>query len=354
MVKINPTDVASYLGKATKKVSQAVSKSSEEISRELEMVPKYLEIAELPNGEYRFSPEDIKSLTKAFGEFDTALSKTDIVRDLIAIGSKKGEQLSIREMTTFLKTTSSMEPQEQQNVLKFIKGLKEVETVKYDVDFVKQNFIKYDDFKARELELSSDYYRGLSPAKQEERIQDAYQRAYNNEMRMVTTSDYYRKIHERAPMDITQILGAPGYKYADAIGKCPEPEILANVVVNLGPKNFHRIKFLEPTLVDAYKLSDGNMNFVNDLLRGFYPSEAKAIVSALKAEPKNVETLLNAYKGHTIEDTSFYNYDLSSIRRDILKELKVYDKVTMLPLQVKEDAMRHVVSGNYEGGKKRR
>ena len=354
MVKINPTDVASYLGKATKKVSQAVSKSSEEISRELEMVPKYLEIAELPNGEYRFSPEDIKSLTKAFGEFDTALSKTDIVRDLIAIGSKKGEPLSIKEITAFLKSTSSLAPQEQQNVLKFIKGLKEVETIKYDADFVKQNFIKYDDFKARELELSSDYYRGLSPAKQEEHIQDAYQRAYNNEMRMVTTSDYYRKIHGQGPMDITQIFEMPGYNYVENIGKCSDPETLASIVVNLGPKNFHRVKFLEPTLVDAYKLSGGNMNFVNDLLRGFYPSEAKAIVSALKAEPKNVEKLLNAYKGHTIEDPSFYNYDLSSIRRDILKELKVYDKVTMLPLQVKEDAMRHVVSGNYEGGKKRR
>ena len=322
MIKINSSDVMSYLGKASKKVTQSLSKSSEEISRELEMIPKYLEIATSPNGFDRFTPEDIKLLTKVFGEFDTALNKTDVVKELIAIGTKKGEQLSIDEIKTFLKTTSSLEPQEQQNVLKFIKGLKEVETVKYDVDFVKQNFIKYDDFKARELELSSDYYRGLSPAKQEERIQDAYQRAYNNEMRMVTTSDYYRQIHERAPMDITQILGAPGYKYADAIGKCPEPEILANVVVNLGPKNFHRIKFLEPTLVDAYKLSDGNMHFVNDLLRGFYQAEAKAIVSALKEDPKKVEKVLKAYKGHTIENPSFYNYDLYAIRRDILKELK--------------------------------
>lgn len=353
MIKINSSDVMSYLGKASKKVSQAVSKSSEEISRELEMVPKYLEIAELPNGEYRFSPEDIKSLTKAFGEFDTALSKTDIVRDLIAIGSKKGEPLSIKEITAFLKSTSSLAPQEQQNVLKFIKGLKEVETIKYDVDFVKQNFIKYDDFKARELELSSDYYRGLSPAKQEERIQDAYQRAYNNEMRMVTTSDYYRQIHERAPMDITQIFEMPGYNYVENIGKCSDPETLASIVVNLGPKNFHRVKFLEPTLVDAYKLSGGNMHFVNDLLRGFYQAEAKAIVSALKEDPKKVEKVLKAYKGHTIENPSFYNYDLYAIRRDILKELKVQDKIELLPLSEKDDALRHVISGNYEGGKKR-
>ena len=363
MVKLNPTKITSYLGDVANRVAKSATKTTEELTREMEMVPRYLEVATLAKGEYRFNSDEIKTLTKAFGEFDTALCKYDVVKELLAIGLKKGEPLSIKEITAFLKSTSSLEPQEQQNVLKFIKGLKEVDTVKYDEEFVKKNFISFDEYKARSLEASPEFYARMTPAEQERSFRDSYQAHFDSEIRMVRTSEYYRKIHEKGPMDVTQILGVPGYNFAEGIGKCSDPEILSAIVMNLGARNCQQVKYLEQSLVNAYKLSGGNMNFVNDLLRGFYPSEAKAIVVALMEEPKNVEKLLKAYKGHTSENPTFFEGSLSTQRRAILKELKLDGKIKMLPLSVKEDVFGpavewggkpRIISGNYEGGKRRK
>ncbi len=359
MVKLNPTKITSYLADAASRMSKSTTKTAEELSREMQMVPRYLELATLTNGLDRFSAEDVKALTKAFGEFNTTLYKTDILKELLAIGVKKGELLSTKEMTAFLKATSSFEPQEQQNVLKFVKKIKEVETIKYDEDFVKKNFISYEDYKAKSLESSPEYYARCTPEEQEKSIRSSYKAHYDSEIRMVRTSDYYRKLHERGPINVTEIIGNPGYNFAEGIAKCSDPETLSSIVVNLGPNNFQKIKYLEQTLVDAYKLSDGNMNFVNDLLRGFYPAESKAIVQALQSDPKNVEKLLKTYKGHTVENPTFFEASLPTQRRAVLKELKLDGKIQLLPLGVKEDVFgvgsrARKISGNYEGGKRSR
>ena len=75
MVKLNPTKITSYLGDVANRVAKSATKTTEELTREMEMVPRYLEVATLAKGEYRFNSDEIKTLTKAFGEFDTALCK---------------------------------------------------------------------------------------------------------------------------------------------------------------------------------------------------------------------------------------------------------------------------------------
>ena len=363
MVRLNPTKITSYLSDTASRVAKSASKSAEELTREMEMVPRYLEVAQLATGEYRFNPEDIKVLRKAFGDFDTALCKSDVVKELLSIGLQKGKPLSIKEMTAFLKATSSMEPREQQNVLKFIKGLKEVETVKYDEAFVKKNFISFEDYKAKSLESYPEYYARMTPDELERHFRDSYKAHFDSEIRMVRTSDYYRKIHEKGPMDVTTIIGVPGYNFVEGISKCSNPEVLSEIVMNLGPERFQRIKFVEQSLVDAYKLSGGNMSFVNDLLRGFYPAETKAIVKALKEDPSKAEVLLKTYREHTSENPTVFDGNLSTQRRAILKKLKLDGKIEMLPLNVKEDVFgpavewgkkTRIISGNYEGGKRRR
>lgn len=364
MVKINPTKITSYLSDTASRVSKSVSKSAEEITREMEMVPRYLELATLAKGEYRFTPDDINVLTKAFGEFDTALCKSDMVKELLSIGLKKGEPLSVKEMTAFLKTASSLEPQEQENVIKFMRKIKEVEVVNYDEAYVTKNFT-LENFRKKHFKSYAEWHTkhmGWDSETIEKEFVKYFEGQKTNEFNLVRY-DYYRKINSTRPMDLSQILTARGYNYTEGIGKCDSPEILAEIVKNLGPKKFQKIQFLEQTLVDAYKLGNGNMDFVNDLLRGFYLSEAKAIVRILKENPKKAEEILNTYKAHTDDNPTVFDKSLSTLRREMLKELQLQDRIDPLPLGVKEDVFgppnleggkNRIISGNYEGGKRRR
>ena len=364
MVKLNPTKITSYLGDVTNRVLKSASKSAEELTREMEMVPRYLEVAQLAKGEYRFNPEEIKALTKAFGDFDTALCKSDVVKELLAIGLQKGEPLSIKEMTAFLKSTSSLEAKEQQNVLKFMKKMKEVDVVEYDFDYVSKNFT-LENFRKKHFASYAEWHKkhmGWEDEKIEKEFAKYYESARLNEFNLVKY-EHYRKVNSVRPMELSQILTTRGYNFAEGIGKCDAPEILAEIVKNLGPERFQRIQFIEQALVDAYKLSGGNMSFVNDLMRGFYPAEAKAIVRVLKEDPKKAEALLKTYKAHTGENPTVFDKSLSTQRREMLKELQLQDKIDTLPLEVKEDVFgppnllggkNRIISGNYEGGKRRR
>ena len=303
MVRLNPTKITSYLSDAANRVAKSASKSAEELTREMEMVPRYLEVAQLTKGQYRFNPEDVKVLTKAFGEFDTALCKYDVVKELLAIGLKKGEPLSIKEITAFLKATSSLEAKEQQNVMKFMKNMKEIDIINYDEAYVTKNFT-LENFRKKEFASYVEWHKkhmNWDDEKLEKEFVKYYEGARHNELNLVKY-EHYRKTHSVRPMELSQILTVRGYNFAEGIGKCDSPEILAEIVKNLGPERFQRIQFLEQTLVDAYKLSGENLSFVNDLLRGFYPAEAKAIVRVLKEDPKKAETLLKSYKAHTSEN----------------------------------------------------
>ena len=363
MVRLNPTKITSYLSDTASRVVKSVSKSTEELTREMEMVPRYLEVAQLAKGEYRFNSEDIKVLTKAFGDFDTALCKSDVVKELLSIGLQKGEPLSIKEINAFLKATSSLEAKEQQNVLKFMKKMKEIDVVEYDHDYVVKNFT-FENFRKKEFASYAEWHKkhmNWDDEKLEQGFREYYEGARHNELNLVKY-EHYRKTHSVRPMELSQILTVRGYNFAEGIGKCDSPEALAEIVKNLGPERFQRIKFLEQSLVDAYKLSGGNLAFVNDLLRGFYPAETKAIVKALKEDPSKAEALLKSYREHTSESPTIFDGSLSTQRRKILKELGIDDKVKTLPLQEKDDVFgppnlfggkSRIISGNFEGGKRR-
>ena len=361
MVRIDPTKIVSYAVDAASRALKSASKSAEEISREVEMVPRYLEVATLSKGAYRFTPEDIKALTKAFGEFDTALCKMDVVKELLSIGVSKGEPLSVKEMSAFLKSASSLEPQEQQNVLKFMRKIKEVDVVDYNEEYVTKNFT-LENFRKKHFKSYAEWHTkhmGWDAERLEQEFVKFYEGQRLNEFNLVRY-DYYRKLHSVRPMDVSQILTTRGYNFTEGVGKCDSPEALAEIVKALGPEKYQRIQFLEQTLVDAYKLSDGNMDFVNDLLRGFYVPEAKAIVRALKNDPQKAEAILKTYKCHTDENPTVFDKSLAAQRREMLKELQVQDQVNTLPLGVKEDVFgppnleggkNRIISGNYEGGK---
>ena len=83
----------------------------------------------------------------------------------------------------------------------------------------------------------------------------------------------------------------------------------------------------------------------------------------LKENPKKAEEILNTYKAHTDDNPTVFDKSLSTLRREMLKELQLQDRIDPLPLGVKEDVFgppnleggkNRIISGNYEGGKRRR
>ena len=124
MVSINPKKVVKFCNDAASqsKISKGISQGISN-SREMEMIPKYLELAVM-KGSDRFTKKQITAITKGFQDYKTALSKTDLLKDLLAIGEKAGTPLSPEEFLGFLKATSSMKQLEQRNVLKFLRASK--------------------------------------------------------------------------------------------------------------------------------------------------------------------------------------------------------------------------------------
>ena len=134
MVKITPTEISRMYSKAASVAENAGSKASKagknasELameSRELQMIPKYLELASI-KGQDRFNSKQITEITEGFKEFETTQSKTDVLKNLLSIGAEKGKPLSSDEIKGFLDVTSGMKKQEQNNVLKFLKKVKEL------------------------------------------------------------------------------------------------------------------------------------------------------------------------------------------------------------------------------------
>ena len=333
MAKINISKIVSNMGIDTQKVSKSAQKTVEAQTREMELVPKVLELAKLPKGEYRFSPEDIKVLTEAFQGYDTALGKYDLAKELLAIGQTKGKHLSTKEISSFLKATDSFEPEEQEKVLKFIKTIKESE-----VELEK----KFSDYAKNNLEIPKEKdvnYRYLSYACSEE--------------------EYYKLQKIKDKLDITKIIGVPGYNYAEKIGKCSDPETLANIVIKLGPRDFQKIRFMEDSLIDIYKLGDGNMALIKDLTTGFYVAEIKAIVKALKENPTKAKELLKQYESLMVDknlDGKRFVDDVSRCRKKILKHLNLKDKIKTYEIEGYQDVFgigSNKLNGNFEGGKHR-
>ena len=123
MVKLNKIMSNAYtnsLGLVKRAKLQKMAEQIARDARELQMLPKYMEL-ETVNGVNRFSQKEISELSKMFSEYDSELSKVDILKELLAAGKKKGMRLTPEMIKDFLEATSSMTEKEQQNVLKFLK-----------------------------------------------------------------------------------------------------------------------------------------------------------------------------------------------------------------------------------------
>ena len=300
MVKLNKIMSNAYtnsLGLVKRAKLQKMAEQIARDARELQMLPKYMEL-ETVNGVNRFSQKEISELSKMFSEYDSELSKVDILKELLAAGKEKGMRLTPEMMKDFLEATSSMTGKEQQNVLKFLKSA--AENIKLPENGSKAAAIK---------ELNAINY-----------------------------------INKQNPGIV------------EAIGKCSDPETAAIIIKETGV-NFHVSEALD-ALTEAYKLSGNKTTFPIDLTRAFYPSEIKQIIKTLIAEGKldklkNYQTLTYDYYERSLSATP----SLSSQRRDILKHLEIKDKIKLLPLRQKEDvySARHIskVSGNFERGKRR-
>lgn len=364
MVSFNPKNM-SKLCKDVVPQPKAV-KTAEELAieaRELEMVPKYLELASF-QGHDRFNPEQIKGLAKSFKIYETGLSKTELVKELLAIGTEKGKPLTSKEITGFLHATSSMKMLEQRNVLKFLKAAKETEIEKVTPENIRKIY-PYEDFKKREIARVEKYkwYTNDPNYTKEENLRSRYETLLNNELRL-ESNKYYSNARKVNKKPVSEYITGNDVRFVRAVAKSKDPETLLVIVSNTGVHDV--ISASAEALVDAYKLSGGSLNLVLDLSRGFYPAETKQIVEILRKEAdKGMERDWSRYFGQTVSnylDNTLGGPNLSSQRSAVLKELGLTGKVKLIPLGKYADAYpaspllgrgSRIADGNYEGGKRK-
>lgn len=354
--------------KAAQMISEAVSSSkvtrtASDIAlsaREMEMVPKYLELASL-KGTDRFSKEQISSITSHFRVYKTNLSKTDLLKDLLAIGAEKGTPLSAEEFAGFLNATSSMKQLEQRNVLKFLKAAKEKEGVKLTPESIKKAF-PYEDFKVRQIKSyeGTDWLKRYPDFFEDKQVRERYETAVSNEMR-IASNRYYQQSRTNT-LTPAQYITRNSKEFVETVAKVRDPEGFLSLIEETGVTS--NVLASADALTDALKLSSGNISLVNDLVKSFYPPEIKQIVETLFKEVKMGKGPdLKFYIGHYFEG---YNSgtSLKSQRKRILKDLELEDKINLLPLKTKyyEDVFpspmqegrgKLLSDGNFERGKKK-
>lgn len=362
MVSINSKKVVKVCNEAavsqskfSKGLSQGISHS-----REMEMIPKYLELA-VVKGSERFNKKQITAITNGFYNYKTALSKTDLLKDLLAIGEKAGTPLSTEEFLGFLKATSSMKQLEQRNVLRFLKVSKEKEVTNFTPEYFRE-LCPYETYKKRAIKLYED--TGLAKEKpkllEEEALQESYNIAIENEVILASN-----KYHQQSC--------SGKYKPADYITK-NFPDVVKAVATSTDPERFALlVDFIgvNPTVVqsansltDAIRLCKDNISLALDLANAFYPPEIKKIVETLSKEtsPK-VKSNLPTYYQLTYSENHRSNVkNINYARKAILKTLGLEDKIELLPLKTyytrdiypaTEARGRLLAGGNSERGKKK-
>ena len=348
-------------GSVTSKLS---AKTADTAARELEMVPKYLELASL-NGTYRFTSTEINSITKHFEVFETELLRTDLLKELLAIGIEKGKPLTADELGGFLDATSSMTSKEQKNVLMFLKAAKENEGAKVTYQRLRENF-PYEKFKEREYKKNegTDWLKSHPEWLSEINLRERYQIALDDEYR-IASNEYYNKgraVLKNPPAQFAT--SGLNQEVTRAIAKCDDPVGFLDVIEKIGVGR--DVLYSANELTKLLKLSDGNPALIRDLATLFYPEEIRQIAKALAADSKYN---LSEHQGLTIRD--FYdaaytgpNYKYS--RNKFIKMYNLEDKVKLSELHLRRyldvysgslcglGRGKLITDGNYEGGKKRK
>lgn len=357
MVKITPTEISRIYSKAASVAENAGSKASKagknasELameSRELQMIPKYLELASI-KGQDRFNSKQITEITEGFKEFETTQSKTDVLKNLLSIGAEKGKPLSSDEIKGVLDVTSGMKKQEQNNVLKFLKKVKEFEEEQITAEALGKEFT-YEKYREKQVEL----FKGLKLGLPDERtLRSRYRDEFRRELELRKNKFFLSSLAvNKIPVE-EQLLNGRNLPFVRAVAGASDMDALFDIVRVVGVND--NVCHSANALIDVMKATHC-LNLITDLSRGFYPAETKQIAELIKKDVKNGKDF-ETYFSQTIPEygSSVKRESLSTQRRRVLVELGYNGKIKLLPLERYADItdVSTRVGGNFERGKRR-
>jgi len=242
------------------------------------------------DGKQRFTDEQISELTSLIGQYETNSSKTDFVKDLLKIGGED-KPLSFDEFKFLIEVSNNHTEYEQNNLIAFYKALKEQHGVQNISTFIKRNY---------------------------------------------------------------------SYQLLSKVSKCAHPEIAAEIVAQYDHSKL-TAKSLE-AIVLLHRISNGNMDLVTDFINYFHSSEAMNIVVELAKDPDSKQLMLNyegtswkyGYTSNGTELKPVSAYYFRKARANFLKAFNLTEKISLLEVRDRIDAMERTIGGNYEGGKHRK
>lgn len=357
MVKITPTEISRMYSKAASVAENAgskagkASKNASELameSRELQMIPKYLELASI-KGQDRFNSKQITEITEGFKEFETTQSKTDVLKNLLSIGAEKGKPLSSDEIKGFLDVTSGMKKQEQNNVLKFLKKVKEFEEEQITAETLGKEFT-YEKYREKQVELFKGLKLGLPD---EKTLRSRFKDEFRRELELRKNKFFLSSLAvNKIPVE-EQLLNGRNLPFVRAVAGASDMDALFDIVRMVGVND--NVCHSANALIDVMKATHC-LNLITDLSRGFYPAETKQIAELIKKDVKNGKDF-ETYFSQTIPEygSSVKRESLSTQRRRVLVELGYNGKIKLLPLERYADItdVSTRVGGNFERGKRR-
>lgn len=357
MVKITPTEISRIYSKAASVAENAGSKAGKagknasELameSRELQMIPKYLELASI-KGQDRFNSKQITEITEGFKEFETTQSKTDVLKNLLSIGAEKGKPLSSDEIKGFLDVTSGMKKQEQNNVLKFLKKVKEFEEEQITAEALGKEFT-YEKYREKQVELFKGLKLGLPD---EKTLRSRFKDEFRRELELRKNKFFLSSLAvNKIPVE-EQLLNGRNLPFVRAVAGASDMDALFDIVRLVGVND--NVCHSANALIDVMKATHC-LNLITDLSRGFYPAETKQIAELVKKDVKNGKDF-ETYFSQTIPEygSSVKRESLSTQRRRVLVELGYNGKIKLLPLERYADItdVSTRVGGNFERGKRR-
>lgn len=357
MVKITPTEISRMYSKAASVAENAGSKAGKagknasELameSRELQMIPKYLELASI-KGQDRFNSKQITEITEGFKEFETTQSKTDVLKNLLSIGAEKGKPLSSDEIKGFLDVTSGMKKQEQNNVLKFLKKVKEFEEEQITAEALGKEFT-YEKYREKQVELFKGLKLGLPD---EKTLRSRFKDEFRRELELRKNKFFLSSLAvNKIPVE-EQLLNGRNLPFVRAVAGASDMDALFDIVRLVGVND--NVCHSANALIDVMKATHC-LNLITDLSRGFYPAETKQIAELIKKDVKNGKDF-ETYFSQTIPEygSSVKRESLSTQRRRVLVELGYNGKIKLLPLERYADItdVSTRVGGNFERGKRR-
>lgn len=357
MVKITPTEISRMYSKAASVAENAGSKAGKagknvsELameSRELQMIPKYLELASI-KGQDRFNSKQITEITEGFKEFETTQSKTDVLKNLLSIGAEKGKPLSSDEIKGFLDVTSGMKKQEQNNVLKFLKKVKEFEEEQITAETLGKEFT-YEKYREKQVELFKGLKLGLPD---EKTLRSRFKDEFRRELELRKNKFFLSSLAvNKIPVE-EQLLNGRNLPFVRAVAGASDMDALFDIVRLVGVND--NVCHSANALIDVMKATHC-LNLITDLSRGFYPAETKQIAELVKKDVKNGKDF-ETYFSQTIPEygSSVKRESLSTQRRRVLVELGYNGKIKLLPLERYADItdVSTRVGGDFERGKRR-